>query len=158
VWWRPWHVKQIRVLSLLFIYADRSSTVMWRNRAHVRTGCFSFLQNSHPLGLGATLVGIYSSRRCTRGECFRLRLTRTWRSYERSAYIKRRESTLICFTCHGRHHTLLHRGNSSHRLQILLQDPDQNQIHPFPPLPGPRTPQSKINFRRGIDPSWWAPP
>jgi len=45
-----------------------------------------------------------------------------------------------------------------HRLQILLRDPDQDQIHPFPPLPGPPIPQSKTNLRRGIDPSCWAPP
>jgi len=41
----------------------------------------------------------------------------------------------------------------SRRLQVLLRNPDQDQIHPLPPLPGPRTPQSKITLRRGIDPS-----
>jgi len=44
----------------------------------------------------------------------------------------------------------------SHRLQILLRDPDKDQIHPLPPLS--RAPQSKTTFLRGIDPSCWAPP
>jgi len=85
---------------------------------------------------------------------------------ERSAYIKRKQLCLNCFarghqlrdcesfTCRGRHHTLLHRGNSSQS----SQDPDQGQVHQLPPLPGPRTLQSKITSRRGIDPSCWAPP
>jgi len=43
-------------------------------------------------------------------------------------------------------------------LQILLRDPDQDQVHPLPPLPGKRDPQSKITLRQGIDPSCWVSP
>jgi len=75
---------------------------------------------------------------------------------ERSAYIKRKQlclncfarghhlrdckGTHSCFTCRGRHHTLLHRVNSSPSPSHT--SPDQDQIHQLPPLPGPGTLQS----------------
>jgi len=99
VWWRPWHVKQLWInlevtqlmpwcepdqTQLLSLYICRPLVDRPLEKSCTCADRMVFLLTkftSYGLGCYPCLVRIYSSRRCTGGECFWVRLTRAWRWY-----------------------------------------------------------------------------